>query len=377
MQKGLDIAMQTKHDLSTAQHSTAQHSTAQHSTAENSCNWGIVSKYRTELMGIATLFVLLHHGNAFNWPEKIHFILKLIDEVNVGVDIFLFLSGIGLYFSMRKNANILEFYGRRFSRIIPSYLMLAIPLYAILILILDSKSFFDYIMNLSSIGFWLPNLRDSTSWYVAFIIPLYILYPMLYFCFSRFYEKENLLLFVCIVIVFLLEVLLNIYCREYFAQIEIAITRLPIFIVGCYCASFVYEKAQIKLLPIKLILWVIIFLCIRIVNMIYIDNQNVLYDAIVHNSKFFLTLIIIWLVCIIFEHFGNIHKGQISNLLKFFNFFGRYSFEVYIAHTLLNNIYLHSFMYSLYPQFWVYYLVIVPVSIFIAVAVKKISASAT
>ena len=34
MQKGLDIAMQTKHDLSTAQHSTAQHSTAQHSTAQ-------------------------------------------------------------------------------------------------------------------------------------------------------------------------------------------------------------------------------------------------------------------------------------------------------------------------------------------------------
>ena len=323
-------------------------------------------------MGIATLFVLLLHGNAFNWPEKIHFILKIIAEGNVGVDIFLFLSGIGLYFSMRKNANILEFYGRRFLRIIPSYLILAIPLYTILVLILDSKSFFDYIMNLSSVGFWLPNFRDSASWYVAFIIPLYLLYPLLYYCFDRFYEKKIYFFFTFIVLALLLELLLDIFCQEYFTQIEIAISRLPIFITGCYCANLVYEKAEIKLLSIKLILWGIIFLSIRIANMMLIDEQNILYDAIVHNSKFFLAFIIIWLVCIIFEHFGNIHKGQISNLLKIFNFFGRYSFEVYIAHTLLNVIYLHSFMYSLYPQFWIYYLVIVPVSIFIAVAVKKI-----
>lgn len=327
-------------------------------------------------MGIATLFVLLLHGNAFNWPEKFHFIVKLIDEGNVGVDIFLFLSGIGLYFSMRKNPNILDFYGRRFSRIIPSYLVLAIPLYAVLIMILDSKSFFDYIMNLSSVGFWLPNLRDLTSWYVAFIIPLYLLYPMLYFCFNRFSEKKNLLFLVFLIFAVLLEILLIVFCQEYFAQIEIAITRLPIFITGCFCANFVYEKAQIKFLSLKFISLVIIFLSIRIFTMIYI-NQGFMYDAIVHNSKFFLALIIILIVCIFFEHFVNFHKGMTSIMLKFFNFFGRYSFEVYIAHTLLNNIYSHSFMYSLYPQFWVYYLVIVPVSIFIAVAVKKIIASVT
>ena len=60
-------------------------------------NFTLVSKYRTELMGIATLWVMLFHYGNINIP--------IIDNLRIigygGVDIFLFLSGIGLSFSIK------------------------------------------------------------------------------------------------------------------------------------------------------------------------------------------------------------------------------------------------------------------------------------
>lgn len=78
-------------------------------------NFAIVSKYRTELMGIATLWVLLFHYGKIGIP--------IIDSLSTlgygGVDIFLFLSGIGLSFSIKDGVK--SFYIKRILRIFPTY----------------------------------------------------------------------------------------------------------------------------------------------------------------------------------------------------------------------------------------------------------------
>ena len=58
-----------------------------------------ISRFRGELMGAAMLFIILFHVGL---PREDAF-YGLRRMGNVGVDMFLFLSGIGLWFSWMKN----------------------------------------------------------------------------------------------------------------------------------------------------------------------------------------------------------------------------------------------------------------------------------
>src|SRR5574344_1126242 len=82
---------------------------------------GNISKYRAEQMGIAMLFIILFHVSL---PRSdMFFGLRRIG--NIGVDMFLFLSGIGLWFSWMKNPSAKHFFIRRYLRIYPAWLIIA------------------------------------------------------------------------------------------------------------------------------------------------------------------------------------------------------------------------------------------------------------
>lgn len=61
-----------------------------------------ISQYRTELMGVATLLVIFGHsaGNGVAMPGWMESLRGL---ASVGVDIFLLVSGLGLWYSLRKS----------------------------------------------------------------------------------------------------------------------------------------------------------------------------------------------------------------------------------------------------------------------------------
>ena len=80
-----------------------------------------ISRYRGELMGAAMLFVILFHVGLPR--EDTFFGLRRMG--NIGVDIFLFLSGMGLWFSWTKHPSLSHFFTRRFLRIYPTWLLLA------------------------------------------------------------------------------------------------------------------------------------------------------------------------------------------------------------------------------------------------------------
>ena len=60
-----------------------------------------ISKYRTQLMGIATLLVIFGHsvGNGVVMPRWME---SLCGLASVGVDIFLLVSGLGLWYSLKS-----------------------------------------------------------------------------------------------------------------------------------------------------------------------------------------------------------------------------------------------------------------------------------
>lgn len=89
--------------------------------------WSVVSRYRTELMGEAMLLVLVYH--VFCW------VYNPVGSFNigyVGVDVFLFLSGLGLAESYARHS-LSAFYCNRFVRLYPVY-ALAVVLTCFLIL---------------------------------------------------------------------------------------------------------------------------------------------------------------------------------------------------------------------------------------------------
>lgn len=67
----------------------------------NNFNLQEISNHRTALMGIATLMIIVCHAPASGVKMPIY-LTKIFGLGNYGVDIFLFLSGIGCYYSLSK-----------------------------------------------------------------------------------------------------------------------------------------------------------------------------------------------------------------------------------------------------------------------------------
>ena len=80
-----------------------------------------ISRFRGELMGAAMLFIILFHV----WLSRGDMFYGLRRCGNVGVDIFLFLSGVGLWFSWIKTPSLKHYFIRRYIRIYPAWLIIA------------------------------------------------------------------------------------------------------------------------------------------------------------------------------------------------------------------------------------------------------------
>ena len=83
--------------------------------------WADLSRYRGELMGAAMLFIVLFHVDLPRYD--LYYGLRRCG--NVGVDMFLFLSGIGLWYSWSKNTSLRQFFLNRYIRIYPAWLIVA------------------------------------------------------------------------------------------------------------------------------------------------------------------------------------------------------------------------------------------------------------
>ena len=66
----------------------------------------LISKYRGELMGFAMIYVVMFHVCGARHDTLWYCLARC---GNLGVDIFLFLSGIGLWFAWTRNSSLRQF----------------------------------------------------------------------------------------------------------------------------------------------------------------------------------------------------------------------------------------------------------------------------
>lgn len=146
---------------------------------ERTLDLQIISKYRKELMGIAIVFIMLCHSN-------ISFKVQLLSEpfsipvsqfMQIGVDIFLILSGLGCAFSFYGDSRPMAFYRKRLLRILPTYVLIT-AVWILFQVAVENASASEMLFRFSLISF----LTDGvlTAWFVAAILVFYMLFPLLW-----------------------------------------------------------------------------------------------------------------------------------------------------------------------------------------------------
>ena len=214
-------------------------------------NYELISRRRSELMGFAIIIVMLFHVNT---PRADAF-FGLRRMGNLGVDIFLFLSGIGLWFSWAKQQNWKRFYINRALRIYPAWLLVAgyfyishfhygHPRYALpfggtgdagvdSVIDLVGEVLFNW-------DFWLHD--ELTFWYVPATMMLYIFAPM-YMELVRRWPVYRWLVVLPLMWPIMVQYITPIH--QAIGHIEIFWSRVPIFFLGINIAESIRQKKTI------------------------------------------------------------------------------------------------------------------------------------
>lgn len=278
------------------------------------------SRYRTELMGIAIIGVLIaHFVGLLNANNLILSVLYRTIPRIAFTQGFLILSGFGLYYSFAKNDNVKLFYQRRFFRLFIPFVILSGWYYISKDFIIDFNPE-NFLLHITTAGFWVMGNYDG-MWYVAVSIVLYLFFPLLFKSISRGKWMSTLLL----VITFLA---LNFGVQSafpfYYDKIGIGLAQIPAFILGIYIGQLSYQKKQkqsIALLLILLVSWIVSF-CLR-------D----LYDLAKVILGFEEKVIYMLFLCFLLDITSN---NRITVALKhLLQWCGSYSLELYVLHLLI------------------------------------------
>lgn len=275
-----------------------------------------LSQYRGALFGIAALGVLLTHSTMIiAYPS---FVNLVVSFGGVGVFIFSFLSGIGLYFSMGKqDSTPIHFYKRRFSRVGLSFLMISGVGFVIENLIFRF-SITDFLVNITTLSFW---INKSGVWYLSMLVPLYLSYPFFY----RFIENGNRKLrsLLCGAVVLAIYYLTYHFFHDVYLHLHQVFLCLLTFILGNYYAKAVKEG---KGYPKWLVAFSILFYPVRAL-IPYIEDS----DFLANMSYGFLGIGLLFVAASVLP----LLPGRVDKCLQFL---GNISLELYLSHILLLHL---------------------------------------
>lgn len=157
----------------------------------------MLSTYRNLLMGLAAIGVFVMHfivQGVLALPSPI----KKIETVlllwgSSGVDVFCLLSGFGLFYSLEKNPKLSQYYKKRVIRVYIPFLLITIPGYLFFLKISIKKCLIKW----TTLYLWVSG-NDGT-WFVSFIIVMYLLSPIIY-KFYKFSSTKKLIVKHCIAV---------------------------------------------------------------------------------------------------------------------------------------------------------------------------------
>ena len=189
-------------------------------------SYALLSRCRGELMGLALLWIMLFH--TYHLAVIPLFPLEWFKSVGyAGVDVFLFLSALGLALSLsRRKQRLGEYLTRRFVRILPTY-WLVVGSYGLILRLAGRINLRTVLWNLSTLYYWF-HIPNTFNWYVPALLAFYFLTPFLFRVLDRWRYRELLpALLWCFVLPFSTWLGFRglVYVNDF-------VYRLPIFTLG-------------------------------------------------------------------------------------------------------------------------------------------------
>lgn len=294
---------------------------------EKKLTYGLISKYRPQLMGVAILLIVFCHlGNeeSRNGIANTH-LASILSTGSVGVDIFIFLSGIGLFFSFTKNPlPYLAFEKKRLLRILPSYFLIAGITYFLDDIIIHKLSLFQVFRDLFFVS-WVFDGK-TRYWYVLSITVFYLLFPFVY----SFVHKSKRPLLKTVIFGIACFIVVEILSNLFFAvqNFRIALERLPVFFLGVYAGKLAYDNKSIKNIDLFLFFFIGFVLLALQKRVIPSPLKNYLHYPIRCALAFsIITAIILFLELL--ERTLSRASGIIRTVLAWF---GSLTYEIYLFH---------------------------------------------
>ena len=291
----------------------------------------LISKHRSAIMGFAILWIMLFHLRV---PTDLA-VIDFIRSVGYGgVDIFLFLSGFGLYFSMsRKNFEIKKYYRSRFFRIVPEY-WVVIGIVFLAQMDFSARAFYLLVCKATTLGYWI-GYRDE-SWFISCILFLYAIYPIYFKLFKKYGIKASFHFIGAGFSLMLIYALTCILCynnKNYGGFIILTYARIPIFFIGAIFGHWAKDGCRIEL---SKKLKVIGLSAAIIASVALVFFQTFLFYALQTCSLAYLPYIIITpVLCILLAKFFDKYK----TVDKIFTVFGLMSLELYLCHIFIYKLF--------------------------------------
>ena len=312
---------------------------------------GKISKYRSELMGFAIIIVMLFHVPL----SRLDPFFGLRRMGNLGVDIFFFLSGIGLWYSWAKQQDWRRFYLNRALRIYPAWLIVAGYFYISRFHGTTTASYVDLAGDIIvNWDFWLHD--ELTFWYVPATMMLYLFAPP-YMELVRRHPIYRWLVVLplmwCIIVQYVAPV------HQAVGHIEIFWSRVPIFFLGINFAEAVRQKREVD----KQAWWMIIGLfalslwaCIWLEQMRHgrfpLYTERMLYIVLAITTILIMSKVFDWLC-------GS-KAGTYVN--KWFAWVGGISLEIYLVHVQFVLNPLQQYRLGYWPTFFATLAISLPVA---------------
>lgn len=320
-----------------------------------------ISLYRKELMGLAIVFIMICHTTIVYNNEFLDYLNTSIVTpfFQIGVDIFMLLSGMGCYYSLQKEPNYKAFLWKRFKRIMPAYFLI-VGLYCIIALLFNQMSLQDILYRYSLITFFTNG--ELLEWFIASIIILYLLVPLFLY---RFKSKKGMIIFAGFITI--ISFLLSLIDLPLSINIvnEIFIVRIPCFILGIITGKMIIEKENIKLSRkstiISILVLIILFVLVRIASF-----KNCWWLSRILFCPLSL------LFCLIF---GNIfNKFNNFKIKSLFSLLGGITLEIYLIHEKIQPVIKELLFFlvndTLIIQF-IYTILSMIIAVFISLLVSK------
>ena len=296
-----------------------------------------VSRIRPYLMGIATLWVTLYHckylnlfSSAFLTKTRLLGIFTRIEAIgNCAVDLFFFLSGLGLSFSYTHLQEsdphpLRTFYQRRFRRILPTILIVTILTYGLI----EVENLANWAGYVFLYGFLTPTLERGNFWYFSATVVLYLVFPLIHRCIRG---KRGLAGMTAIILVSVASAMIvsSLAEKYFYTRGILFISRIPVFVMGAYMGMLCLRHQKIPV-------WIPMLMIPVGIGLVVILNDCPQWDPAYLRFYEYSVLVL----CIALGHAFVFTKFTRRRFLsKTVMMIGTYSMEIYL---LFESVYNHG-----------------------------------